>query len=238
MSNKVAFITGSAKGLGKAIALHLGQQGYKVILHYYKSKHAIDAFTTELEDKNISFQIVQGDLKNENSVKEIVEKIKQNNSNLDLLVNNVGNYLKKNVLENTFDDWHEMLQSNLLSAVYCTQSLLPLIRKSEQGKIVNVGFASLGKNNAQSDITPYYIAKTGLLLYTKSLAKELASENITVNMLSPGVLENSESKPLVEIPMNRVASFEEFNHSLDFLLSEKANYITGTNIEVAGGWRL
>lgn len=238
MNNKIAFITGSAKGLGKAIAWHLGKKGYTIILHYYKSEAAINELSQALNMQKISHQIVQGDLRDEKSVKDIYNKIKQNNSKIDLLINNIGNYLKKNILQTSFEEWNEMLQSNLLSAVYCSQLLLPLIRKGEQARIINIGFASLGKNNAQSDITPYYIAKTGLLLYTKSLAKELAAENITVNMLSPGVLENSESKPLSEIPMNRVANFEEFNHSLDFLLSEKANYITGTNIEVAGGWRL
>jgi len=96
----------------------------------------------------------------------------------------------------------------------------------------------LGQVTAQPMIAPYYIAKNGVLVLTKSMAKELAAKNINVNMLSPGVLENSESKPVSEIPKNRLATFAEFNHVLDMLLAPEGQYLTGINIEVAGGWKL
>ena len=106
------------------------------------------------------------------------------------------------------------------------------------GHIINIGYATAGKIDARPLTTPYHIAKTGVLLLTKALAAELASRQITVNMVSPGVLENSLSKPLHEIPMNRLGSFDDMIGVIRFLLSEKGSYITGQHIEVAGGWRV
>jgi len=106
------------------------------------------------------------------------------------------------------------------------------------GRIINIGFANLGRMGAKKMIAPYYIAKNGVLIITQTLAAELADKGITVNMVSPGVLETSISKPIHEIPVGRLATLEETVRTVLFLTDPKSDYITGANLDIAGGWRL
>ncbi len=238
-SQKVALITGSAKGLGRAMAEHLAFLGYQIIIHYNKSEEeAVDLQEELQKEYQIKPGIFKADLCVFEEVKTLFKYIDDNFNRLDILINNIGDYLKKNILETEVEEWDKIIQSNLGSTFYCSKLAIEMMQKSQWGRIINIGFASLGNIKAETLITPYFIGKTGVLILTKSLAKELAKENITVNMLSPGVLENSISQPVSDIPKGRPASFLEFNDAVEFLLSKNADYITGVNLEVAGGWRL
>ncbi|HAS44211.1 MAG TPA: bifunctional dihydropteridine reductase/dihydrofolate reductase TmpR [Microscillaceae bacterium] len=241
MDTKTALITGSAKGLGRAMAIHLARKGYDIVIHYQRSEQAAIQLKQELETLDRRVIVQQADVTKEPDVKRMMDEIGKVFGQLDVLINNVGNYIKKNIIDTSVNEWHAMLDSNLNSTFYCIHHALPWLHKSSTNHtshIVNIGFASLGQATAQTMVAPYYIAKNGVLILTKSLAKELAAKNINVNMLSPGVLENSESKPVSEIPKNRLATFAEFNHVLDMLLAPEGQYLTGVNIEVAGGWKL
>ncbi|WP_299459557.1 SDR family oxidoreductase [uncultured Microscilla sp.] len=241
MDKQVALITGSAKGLGKAIATHLVDSGYAVVIHYNRSKTQAKEFQQQITQQGGTAMVLQADVTNPTSVEAMFWQIESTWGRLDLLVNNVGNYIKKNIIDITVNEWLAMFDSNLHSAFYCIHYALPLMQKTvaEHTKhIVNIGYASLGQSTAKPEVTPYYIAKNGLLTLTKSLAGELSKQGVNINMLSPGVLENSDSKPIQEIPKGRVATFDEFTHVLDMLLSPKGHYLTGINIEIAGGWKL
>ena len=241
MNTKTALITGSAKGLGRAMAIHLARKGYDIVVHYQRSEQAAMQLKQELETLDRKVLVQQADVTKESDVKRMMDEVGKVFGQLDVLINNVGNYIKKNIIDTSVNEWHAMLDSNLNSTFYCMHHALPWLQKSSENSIchiINIGFASLGQVTAQPMIAPYYIAKNGVLVLTKSMAKELAAKNINVNMLSPGVLENSESKPVSEIPKNRLATFAEFNHVLDMLLAPEGQYLTGINIEVAGGWKL
>lgn len=241
INKKTALVTGSAQGLGKAMAAHLVHLGYAIVIHYNKSKEPAARFRQEVIAAGGQAITQQADVTNPEAVRQMFSQVDNIWGRLDLLVNNVGNYIKKPLTSTTIEEWGEMLNSNLNSVFYCIHHALPLLaqgKTSQTRHIVNIGFASLGQATAKPQITPYYIAKNGVLNLTKSLALELAPQNINVNMLSPGVLENSESKPIHEIPKGRVATFDEFNHVLEMLLTTRGHYLTGVNIEVAGGWKL
>lgn len=241
MNKEVALITGSARGLGKAIATHLASLDYAVVIHYNTSKTEAERFQQQITDRGGQAMVLQADVTNPESVAAMIQNIETTWGRLDVLINNVGDYIKKNITEVSINEWLTMFNSNLHSVFYCVHHALPLMQKHVANRtkhIVNIGYASLGQATAQPEITPYYIAKNGVLTLTKSLAGELSKKGININMLSPGVLENSESKPVEEIPKGRVATFDEFIHVLDMLLSPNGHYLTGINIEVAGGWKL
>jgi NAD(P)-dependent dehydrogenase (short-subunit alcohol dehydrogenase family) len=241
MDKQVALITGSAKGLGKAIANHLAGLGYAVVIHYNRSKTQAEEFQQQITQQGGVAMVQQADVTNAESVATMLQQIDAAWGRLDLLVNNVGDYIKKDILDIGIAEWHKMFDSNLHSAFYCIHHALPIMQKTlakHTKHIINIGYASLGQSTAQPDVTPYYIAKNGLLTLTKSLAGGLSQQGININMLSPGVLENSDSKPVQDIPKGRVATFSEFLHVLDMLLSPQGHYLTGINIEVAGGWKL
>lgn len=236
---KVALVTGASKGLGRAIALTLAQEGYTVIIHYFNSEDDANE-TLQMIDKigKEKAMIWQADLNNQVAIDTMFMMVEDIFGRLDILVNNVGNYLKKNILEVSFDEWQEIIHNNLTTVFYTSKLAIPLMKQHHFGRIINIGFASVGQIKAEPMITPYFIAKTGVLLLTKSLAKEVAKDNINVHLISPGVLENSLSKPIQDIPKGRTATFEEFCKVVTMLIAPESGYLTGTHIEVAGGWRL
>ena len=238
ITQQVAVVTGAAKGLGRAIALHLAKNGYKVVLHYHKSKENAEILLQEIKDLGGEGAIFQADLNEKIGIENLISFAETTFLRVDVLVNNVGNYLKKAVLELEYEEWNEIVNNNLTSVFYLSQLSAKIMQKQQFGRIINLGFASVGQIKAEPLILPYFIAKTGVLLLTKSLAKTLAKDNVNVHLISPGVLENSISKPLEEIPKGRLATFEEFCNVLDMLISKENDYLTGTHIELAGGWRL
>lgn len=241
MSNKskYALITGSSTGLGKAIALALAQQGFSIIIHYLSSEQeALETVADISNQTSVDCFALQADLCDPNQVTRLFKSIKEKGIALEIFVQNVGNYLKKNILETSFDEWNAIINSNLNATFYCNRMAAELMQINKSGRIINIGFANLGQSVAKQMIAPYYIAKNGVLIITKTIAAELANDGITVNMVSPGVLETSISKPVFEIPMGRLATLEETVRVVLFLADPKSNYITGANLDIAGGWRL
>ena len=235
---QIAIITGAAKGLGRAVALHLVKKNYKVVLHYHKSKEDAEILLQEIKNLGGEAVIFQADLNEKTGVENLISFAETTFGRIDVLINNVGNYLKKDILELEYEEWNEIMNNNLTSVFYLSKLSAKIMQKQQFGRIINLGFASVGQIKAEPMILPYFIAKTGVLLLTKSLAKELAKDNINVHLISPGVLENSISKPLEDIPKGRLATFQEFCTVLDLLISKENDYLTGTHIEIAGGWRL
>jgi 3-oxoacyl-[acyl-carrier protein] reductase len=235
---KVALVTGSAKGLGKVILQNLANQGFAVVIHYHTNQQAALDLEAELQTNHIETMVIQADLNRLEEIENLFAAIKEKFGRLDVLVNNVGNYLKKNILELSFEEWNSLIQNNLNAVFYCCQLAIQMMQAQQYGRIINIGFAGVGNVQAEPQITPYFIAKNGVLILTKSFAQALANRNIHINMVSPGVLENSLSQPIDEIPKGRLATLQEFADTVNFLLSDKADYLTGIHIEVAGGWRL
>jgi 3-oxoacyl-[acyl-carrier protein] reductase len=232
-----ALITGSAKGIGKAILLALAKNGYDVAVHYRSSLLEAQAVADEASSYGVKTVILQADVTHSNEAQSLVQKAHETFGRLDVLVNNVGNYHKGPLNELGVEHWHEMLNSNLNTVFYTCQAAAPLMRE-KGGRIVNIGFAGAENLIARPRSVAYVIAKTGVLLYSKALAKSEAAHNITVNVVSPGVIENSISQPTEDIPMQRTGTFDELVSAVMYFLSPEARYVTGTNLQVAGGWNL
>ena len=236
--NRVALVSGSAKGIGRAIVLALARQGFDVAVHYHKSALEAEQTRQEAEQLGVRAIKVRADLTQLQEAHRLIEDVAGQLGGLQVLVNNVGNYLKKPIEETTPEEWHAMLDSNLHAPFYLTQAALPYLSQSGYGRVVNIGFAGAQNLLARPEITPYVIAKIGLILYSKALAQRLASKGVTVNVVAPGVAENSLSKPLDEIPMGRPAYLEELARAVLFFVDEGNGYITGQVVEVSGGWNL
>jgi len=236
--SKVALVTGSAKGIGRAILLALAQKGFDVAVHYHTSALEAEQTRQEAEKFGVRAIKVKADVTQVIQAQALIAAVVEQLGGLQVLVNNVGNYLKKPIDQTSPEEWQRLLDSNLNAPFYLTQAALPYLSQSGHGRVVNIGFAGAQNLLARPDITPYVIAKTGLVIYSKSLAQRLASRGITVNVVSPGVAENSLSKPLSSIPMGRPAQLEELARAVLFFVEEAGSYLTGQVLEVAGGWNL
>ncbi len=236
--SKVALVTGSARGIGRAILLALAEKGFDVAVHYRSSETEAERTRQEALKLGVRAIKVAADITQAQEAARLIQNVTEQLGGLQVLVNNVGDYLKKPLETLTPKEWHGMLDSNLNAPFYLTQAALPYLSATGYGRVINLGFAGAQNLLARPEITPYVIAKTGLIIYSKSLAKSLAARGVTVNVVSPGVAENSVSKPLNEIPIGRLARLEELAKAVLFLVDESSAYLTGQVLEVAGGWNL
>lgn len=245
----VALVTGSAKGIGKAFVLALAEDGYDVVVHYLNSKTEAEEVAKEAQSFGVRALVMQADITKAEEAEKLVLDSYAELGSLDVLINNVGNYVHAPLSDFKLTDWHEMFDSNLHSTFYTCQTAVPLMRNDASntghcgrggrgGRIINIGYAGSEKLVARPGIAAYGIAKTGVILYSKSLAKVEAKNSITVNIISPGVIENSITKPIEEIPMKRLGYLDEMVGAMRYFVSKDAAYITGVTIEVSGGWNL
>ncbi len=210
---KFAIVTGNGLGLGKAISERLESIGY---------------------EKPLVIRSKDYDLKSLEACKRLVQDHIDKFGRLDLLVNNVGNYVEGYMDEISYHDFEDMIDSNFKSAYYMSREALAHLRKTSASKIINIGYCGLNKLSPPINVIEYQAAKTALLVLTKGMAKEEMQNGITVNMLSPGSLENTvEDESIIEkIPAGRLASLEEACDVIEYFL--KNDYITGQNLELAG----
>lgn len=237
---KKALVTGSAVGIGRAIALDLASKGFDVAFHYNRSEDAAKQACQAAITQGVKSIALQADVTKPQQAQSLVENAATELGGLSVVVNNVGNYLEKPTSQTSIEEWHQMLDSNLNATFYVTQAAIPYLKAAGWGRIVNFAFASAQHLIAADNQTAYRIAKTGIIIYTKSLAKELIQNKITANIVSPGVAENSvgleETIPI--LPTKRPATLKEICNAIGFFISPEADYITGQILEVAGGWRL
>lgn len=233
---KTALVTGAAKGIGRAIALKLAREGYSIALHYRASSDEAFAVKLEIEALGMRAVTLSADLRDSSEAQTLVSSAHEQLGGLGVLVNNVGNYVRKPLAELTVIDWHEMLDSNLNAAFYTCHAALPIMRAQGYGRIVNLGFAGAQNLIARPNILPYAIAKTGIILLTKAIAQSEAAHGITSNVVAPGVIENSISKPLELIPLQRLGTVEELSDAVWGFVD--SSYQTGQVLEVAGGFNL
>lgn len=232
-------VTGGAQRLGREICTTLAALDYDVVIHYNTShKEAIEVQELCLK-QGVRAEIIQGDFSTLKSTAKFCRDYLDRFTLTRNLVNNVGNFLVQPALTTSPEEWHDLFQNNLHAPLALIQALSPSIQES-QGAIVNVGVAGLDTVRADTYCTAYSCAKLSLWMLTKSLAKELTSKNVRVNMVSPGYLDISVDLPAnpAELPMGRPGKLAEVADLIAYLLEPTGSYITGQNIEVAGGIRL
>lgn len=232
-----ALVTGGARGIGAALVLALARDGYEVAFTYRRSRKEAETLVRQVKEAGGMAQGIPCDVTDPEQVRLLLERLNRE-GRVDVLINNVGDYLKRRLDRLRIDQWHAMIHSNLHATFYCCHYALPYMVKREYGRIINIGYASCGQVVAKPLITPYFIAKQGVLLLTKSIAAVYTPHGITCNMVSPGVMENSRSRPTRQIPAGRLGRLEELVAVVRFLLSPEAGYISGAHLEVSGGWNI
>lgn len=238
-SQRTALVTGSARGIGRALAVALSGEGFNVAVHYRESMG--DASDTVRQCKALGVQAVafQADVTDPRQARKLVQQAHEvfTGSPLSVLVNNVGNYVNRPLMETTDAEWADMLDSNLTATFATCQEAAQLMCVAGWGRIINLGYAGARNVLARPGIVPYVIAKAGVLHLSRSFAKVLANNGVSVNVLSPGVLETSVSQPLREIPAGRVGTVQELVDAALYFV-RASNYVTGQELEVSGGWNL
>ncbi len=232
---KVAVVTGGAKGLGADIVRFLASDDYCVVIHYRKSKKEAEELLGEiLADSPDSF-IVGADLVRENDVKRMFEEIIKKTGRVDLLVNNVGDFIYKPFGKTTNSEFRDLLESNIYSALYCSRRALDIMRAQKSGQIVNIGAVGAERLIIRENSMPYFLGKTGVYVLTKTMAWEEAKNGIRINMISPASMK-TDIFDKSDFPMGREARHSDVVSALRFLTSDSAYYINGANIEVAGAF--
>jgi len=238
MNEKIALVTGSSRRMGRSIALRLADDAAGVVVHFKSDRTAAAKVVREIESKGKLSGSFQADLTREDQAETLIQEVEKQFGRIDILVNNVGPILEKPWEKLDSEDWDAMWRGNLGSAYYCSRAVLPGMRRRKWGRIINMGFSRVEQLAAYRDIVPYAIAKTGLLILTKSVAVSVASDGITVNMVSPGLIEGGVLPKNQNIPAGRLGTFDDVSSAIMFLVSDRANYITGANIVVSGGWKI
>ncbi|TAL09498.1 MAG: SDR family oxidoreductase [Nitrospirae bacterium] len=242
MASKVALITGGAKGIGRAVALDLAAAGRDIALCYRASEREA-AETVALIQKHGRRALAQRcDVSDPAAAAAFAEKVEREFGPVEALINCAGPYHRVNILEETPTGWAEMFAHNLHAVFYMSKALAPAMKARKAGRIVSFSMANADQMVAQTEVTAHYIAKAGVLILTRTLAKALAPHGVTVNAVSPGFI-NSGSAPEAElaamakkIPAGYIGELKDAVSAVRFLLSDEARYITGTNIHLSGGW--
>ena len=232
---KTALITGASRGIGNAIALHLKNEGYRVL-----GTATSSAGVSKLEEEGIEGLVL--DLNSAESKEKLWEQVEKKEIQISVLVNNAGITRDNIVLRMSEDEWLDIINVNLNSAFYLSKKVLKMMLKLKWGRIINITStsASIG-NKGQSN---YSAAKAGVEAFTKSLAREVGSRNITINSIAPGFIDTDMTQQndgvnidelIKEIPLGRFGKPDEVAHLASFLCSEEASYITGQIIHINGG---
>ncbi|WP_296826136.1 3-oxoacyl-[acyl-carrier-protein] reductase [uncultured Megasphaera sp.] len=242
LTGKTAIVTGGSRGIGRAAALTLAEAGADVAVIYAGNTAAAEETVRLIEEKGRKALAIQCDVADEAAVAAMVKDVKKELGRIDILVNNAGITRDGLLMIMKEDDWQSVLDTNLTGAFHCTKAVTRLMMKQRSGSIINI--TSVVGETGNAGQANYAAAKAGLIGFTKSVAKELASRNIRCNAIAPGCIETDMTAVLGEdtvdamiktIPMGRVAQPEEVAKAVLFLASDDASYITGQTLNVDGG---
>ncbi|MBX3235754.1 MAG: SDR family oxidoreductase [Nitrospiraceae bacterium] len=244
MDQNVALITGGAKGIGRAIALDLAAQGWSIAICYRTSAHAAAETSAAIVARGGRALSLQSDVSDPEAARGLVRRVEQEWGHIDALINGAGPYHRINLFEESVEGWREMFDGNLHPIFYLGQAVVPGMKARKRGRIINFSMANADQMVSQPDVTAHYIAKAGVLILTRTLAKLLAPHGITVNAISPGFIDSG-SAPAEElagvvkrIPAGYLGTVEDTVHAVRYLLSDEARYVNGANIQISGAWGL
>lgn len=245
LKNKTVVISGATRGIGRAVAIELAGEGANISFNFLKSDKDAREVEKEIKNFGVNVKSFQTDIKDYNAVKSWVDNTIELFGGIDIVINNAGMIKDRALALMEPDDWHEVINTNLDGTFNLTRAAIVTFIKQKSGVVINItsvsGIVGLPRQ------TNYAASKAGIIGFTKSLAREVASYNIRVNAIAPGFIETDMLKDLKEeyksqimkqIPLNRLGRPEEVAKVVKFLVSDGARYITGQTIVVDGGMSL
>lgn len=239
---KVALITGATRGIGKQIAITLAKSGYDIALNYRTENEELNNTKKDIEDAGVKCFAVQGDVSKFEDCQRFVEEVISEFGKIDVLVNNAGITKDMLLMRMKKEDFEQVIDTNLVGTFNVTKNVISHMMKARIGRIINISSVVGISGNAGQ--TNYSASKAGIIGFTKSLAKEVASRNINVNAVAPGFIETDMTGVLKDeikeeiaknIPLKRMGKAEDVANLVKFLASEESSYITGQVINVDGG---
>lgn len=245
LKNRVALVTGASRGIGKEIALTLGRAAARVAVGYRTNKMGAQRVVNALRALGTEGWAVQTDVTDPARTRDLMDGLVRHFGRLDILVNSVGDFEWKPVLESTLEEWHAVIASNLFSVFYTSKYALPTMRHQHWGRIINLGAVGAERAFGQAKISAYSAAKAGIVAFSRSLALEEARYGITVNVVNPSViddkelsLEEAQRVADARFPVGRPATAQDVAEAVKFFASEEAAFVTGQVLNVSGGWML
>jgi 3-oxoacyl-[acyl-carrier protein] reductase len=242
MEPRVALITGATRGIGRAVALALAEKGWTVAGSYRSGSERAQSLAGELDAAGARSLLLRADLADPAESEGTVRKVEEEYGRIDALINCAGSYRRRPLLEEDTDGWHSMFRDNLHPVFYQSRAAAQGMIARKWGRIINFSIAKADQLVGQPFITAHYIAKVGVLILTRSLARILAPHGITVNAISPGFIETGggqqqEFAQLTKnIPAGHVGDPQDAVSVVAYLLSDEARYVNGTNIHLGGAW--
>jgi 3-oxoacyl-[acyl-carrier protein] reductase len=240
--SKVALITGGARGIGRAVALDLASRGWSVAICYRTSAQQAAEVMDAVQQNGSKGLALQCDVSDPKAALEWVGRMHQEWGRIDALINGAGPYHRVSLLHETNEGWHSMFDNNLHPVFYLTRAVIPIMKERKWGRIVSFSMANAEQLIAQPQLTAHYISKIGLLALSRSFARLIAPDAITMNCVSPGFIDSGSApkeeldRMVKHIPAGYVGTVEDAVAAVRFLLSEEARYINGANIQLSGAW--
>lgn len=242
---KVALVTGASRGIGRSIALQLAEEGYNVAVNYAGNKEKAEEVVNQIKEKGVEAFAIQANVSNPDEVKSMIKEVVNQFGSVDVLVNNAGITRDNLLMRMKEQEWDDVIDTNLKGVFNCIQKVTPQMLRQKGGRIINLT-SIVGAVGNPGQIN-YVASKAGVIGMTKTAARELASRQITVNAVAPGFIVSDMTNALNEdlkngmkaqIPLGHFGEDTDIAHTVAFLASDKAKYITGQTIHVNGGMHM
>lgn len=247
LNGKVALVTGASRGLGKGIALALANAGADIIVNYLSNKKEAEAVSKMIKQMGKNVLTVQADVSKEQAVKQMFSQVYEEFGRLDILINNAGTTKAQDITQTSLEEWDNILRINLTSNFLCSKCAVEIMKEQKiKGRIIQIS-SIVGQRGALFGHVHYASTKSGQIGFTKTLARTLATDGITVNAVAPGIIatellykthgEDDVEQLSQSVPLG-LGSIEDIGAAVVFLSSDEARYITGATLDVNGGMYL
>jgi 3-oxoacyl-[acyl-carrier protein] reductase len=240
--HRVALISGGVRGIGRAVALALAQRGWTIAASYRNSENEAAELETLLGSMGVRALLVRADISIPENTETLVRQVEDAFGRIDALVNCIGSYHRVHLMQESTEGWRSMFDNNLHPVFYLSRAVAPGMIRRNWGRIISFGMVNADQMTGQPYVTAHYIAKIGVIVLTRSLAKILAPYGITSNSISPGFIETGSvpqeelSRSFQSIPAGYMGTPDDAVGAVLYLLSDEARYVNGTNIHLSGAW--